>query len=265
MPCTTQKTKEGPIIDFTQPQWDLETAGLTGVEVLLRWQSPDFGLMPPAEFITLTEDSGLICELGEWILHTACMQTIQWALTGHKPLKVAINISGQQLRQPGFLKMVEKIIRGTGIDPEVIELEFTESVLMDHADRNIQILRNLKKMGMQLSVDDFGTGYSSLSYLKNFPIDKIKIDRSFIKDVTESTDNLMIVKAIISLAESLNLKVIAEGVENREQLDILKKLGCHEVQGFYLAEPMCLENLTEMLGCRHAKILNNCSSNEQVC
>ncbi|HKZ17423.1 MAG TPA: EAL domain-containing protein [Geobacteraceae bacterium] len=248
-----------------QPQWDLETAGITGVEVLLRWQSQDFGLMPPAEFITLTEDSGLICELGEWILHTACMQTIQWALTGHKPLKVAINISGQQLRQPGFLKMVEKIIRGTGIDPEVIELEFTESVLMDHADRNIQILRNLKKMGMQLSVDDFGTGYSSLSYLKNFPIDKIKIDRSFIKDVTESTDNLMIVKAIISLAESLNLKVIAEGVENREQLDILKKLGCHEVQGFYLAEPMCLENLTEMLGCRHAKILNNCLSNEQVC
>jgi diguanylate cyclase (GGDEF)-like protein/PAS domain S-box-containing protein len=244
-----------------QPQWYLKTAGISGVEVLLRWQSQDFGLMPPAEFITLTEDSGLIYELGEWILHTACVQTKQCAFTGHEPLKVAINISGQQLRQSDFLTMVERIILGTSIDPAVIELEFTESVLMDHADKNIQTLWRLKQMGIQLSMDDFGTGYSSLSYLKNFPIDKIKIDRSFIKEVTESKDNLKIVRAIISLAESLNLKVIAEGVENREQLEILMKLGCHEVQGFYLAKPMGLESLAEILGRRHEKILNSCSRN----
>jgi diguanylate cyclase (GGDEF)-like protein/PAS domain S-box-containing protein len=237
-----------------QPQWDLKTAEIIGVEVLLRWQSLDFGLMPPAEFISLTEDSGLIYELGEWIIQTACSQTIKCALTGHKPFKVAINISGQQLRRPGFLTMMERIVVGTGIDPSFLELEFTESVLMDHADENIQILRSLKQRGMQLSADDFGTGYSSLSYLKNFPIDKIKIDRSFITDVATNADNLKIVKAIISLAESLSLKVIAEGIENNEQLDILKELGCHEVQGYYLAEPMSLENLTAMLGRRHAKI-----------
>jgi EAL domain-containing protein (putative c-di-GMP-specific phosphodiesterase class I) len=151
----------------------------------------------------------------------------------------------------------------TDVDPSIIELEFTESVLMDNGDKNIHILRSLKEMGILLSMDDFGTGYSSLSYLKNFPIDKIKIDRSFIKDVTENTDNMKIVKAIISLAHSLSLKVIAEGVENGEQLDILKKLGCHEVQGFYLAEPMPLESITGMLGCKHEKILNSSSSNEQ--
>jgi diguanylate cyclase (GGDEF)-like protein/PAS domain S-box-containing protein len=237
-----------------QPQWDLKTAEITGVEVLLRWQSQEFGFMPPAEFISLTEDSGLIYELGEWIIHTACSQTKQCASAGHKPFRIAINISGRQLRQSGFLAMMERIVGGSGIDPSVIELEFTESVLMDHAEQNIRILRSLKKMGMQLSVDDFGTGYSSLSYLKNFPIDKIKIDRSFIKDITESADNLKIVKAIISLAESLSLKIIAEGIENNEQLDVLKKLGCHEVQGYYLAEPMSLENLTAMLGRRHAQI-----------
>jgi diguanylate cyclase (GGDEF)-like protein/PAS domain S-box-containing protein len=244
-----------------QPQWDLKTAEISGVEILLRWQSRDFGLMPPTEFITLTEDSGLIYELGEWILRTACFQAKECGLNGHKPLTVAINVSGQQLRQLDFLAMVERIILETCINPTVIEFEFTESVLMDHADNNIQILRRLKNMGIQLSVDDFGTGYSSLSYLHTFPIDKIKIDRSFIKEITESTDNVKIVKAIISLAKSLSLQVIAEGVENREQLETLKELGCHGAQGFYLAEPMGLESLAEMLGCRHEKILKNWSCN----
>jgi diguanylate cyclase (GGDEF)-like protein/PAS domain S-box-containing protein len=246
-----------------QPQWDLKTAGMTGVEVLLRWKSLDFGLMPPAEFISLTEDSGLIYELGEWIMHTASFQAKKWTLTGRQRFRVAINISAQQLKQPGFLTIIKRIMSETDVDPSIIELEFTESVLMDNGDKNIHILRSLKEMGILLSMDDFGTGYSSLSYLKNFPIDKIKIDRSFIKDVTENTDNMKIVKAIISLAHSLSLKVIAEGVENGEQLDILKKLGCHEVQGFYLAEPMPLESITGMLGCKHEKILNSSSSNEQ--
>ncbi len=237
-----------------QPQWDLKTAGMTGVEVLIRWNSPEFGLMPPAEFISLTEDSGLIYELGEWILHTASFLTKKWILSEHKTFRIAINISAQQLKHPDFLAMIKRILTENCIDPAFIELEFTETVLMDDADKNIRILQSLKQMGIILSLDDFGTGYSSLNYLRNFPIDKIKIDRSFIKDINEKTDNVKIVKAIISLAQSLGLKVVAEGVENGDQLNILKKLGCHEVQGFYLAEPMSLEKITGMLGYRHTKI-----------
>jgi len=243
-----------------QPQWELKTAGMTGAEVLLRWKSPDFGLMPPAEFISLMEDSGLICELGEWIMHTASFQAKKWASTGSHAFRVAVNISVQQLKQPGFLAMVKRIISETGVDPAALELEFTESVLMDNGDKNIRILRSLKDMGILLSMDDFGTGFSSLSYLKNFPFDKIKIDRSFIVDVTGNSDNLKIVKAIITLADSMGLKVIAEGVENGEQLEILNRLGCHEAQGFYLAEPMSLENITGILGRKHEKILNNSSA-----
>jgi diguanylate cyclase (GGDEF)-like protein len=245
-----------------QPQWDLKTAEISGVEVLLRWQSRDFGLIPPAEFIALTEDSGLIYELGEWILRTACLQVRQCCLTRQKPFTVAVNISGQQLRQPDFVAMVERIFFETGVDAAFIEFEFAENVLMDHADNNIQILRRLRTMGIQLSMDDFGTGYLSLSFMKNFPFDKIKIDRSFINEITEGADNLKIVKAIITLAESFNLRVIAKGVENSEQLEILRKLGCHGVQGFYLAKPMHLECLTEMLGCR--RLLNNCSADAPI-
>lgn len=236
-----------------QPQWDLATSRMVGVEVLLRWQSADYGLMLPSEFISLTENSGLIFSMGEWVLRTACLQARSWAAAGHREVRVAVNISGKQLTQPDFIDMLERVIRETGVAPGGLELEFTESVIMEQADKTIDTLRALKKMGVHLSIDDFGTGYSSLNYLKHFPIDRIKIDRSFVADINRNNDDAAIVEAIISLAHSLNLKVLAEGVENSDQLYLLTALGCDEVQGFYLAMPMTAEDLAETLGGTHGK------------
>jgi EAL domain-containing protein (putative c-di-GMP-specific phosphodiesterase class I) len=172
------------------------------------------------------------------VLRTACIQALTWDLDGNRNLKVAINISGRQFRHPDFLETTERIIRETGVNPETLEFEFTESVIMEKAERTIDTLMSLRKMGINLSIDDFGTGYCSLSYLKHFPINKIKIDRSFITDVKEGTDDAAIVEAIISLAHSLNLKVMAEGVENAEQMDFLTARNCSEAQGFFLGHPM---------------------------
>lgn len=230
-----------------QPQWDLKSGELTGVEALLRWDSPDFGLRHPDEFIPVAERSGLIIPLGEWVIKTSFLQAAHWRLNGHDRLKVAVNISGRQLRQLDFLEMVERLIGETGVDPAGIEFEFTESVIMDKADWTINILRSLKEIGITLSIDDFGTGYSSLSYLKHFPIDRIKIDRSFVADIDSSSDDAAIVEAVISLAHSLELKVMAEGVENAGQMKSLMTRGCDEVQGFHLARPMTAGDVTVLL------------------
>ena len=230
-----------------QPKWDLKTKNITGVEVLLRWQSADFGFMLPSEFISLTENAGLITRIGEWVLHTACKQAGKWISEGRTNLRVAVNISGHQLKETGFLEMVKRIILETGIDPNVLELEFTENVVMEPNDKIINTLKALKKIGVQLSIDDFGTGYSCLSNLKHFSIDKVKIDRTFIADVHRSSDDVAIVEAIISMAHSLNLKVIAEGVENVDQLQFLIERKCDEVQGFYLGKPMTAEDLISSL------------------
>jgi diguanylate cyclase (GGDEF)-like protein/PAS domain S-box-containing protein len=226
-----------------QPQWDLKGNRMLGVEALLRWQSAEFGSMMPTEFIPLAENSGQIIGLGEWAMRAACIQAREWAMAGYGDLKMAVNISGLQFRQPDFLEMIGKIIEETGIEPEALELEFTESVVMERAEKNIDTLRSLKKLGVRLSIDDFGTGYSSLSYLKHFPIDRIKIDRSFVADLDRNSDGEAIVEAIISLAHSLNLKVVAEGVETVNQLRFLEARNCDEVQGFHLAIPMLPENL----------------------
>jgi diguanylate cyclase (GGDEF)-like protein/PAS domain S-box-containing protein len=238
-----------------QPQWDLKTNNMVGVEVLLRWQSEEFGLLPPSEFIGLLEDSDLIFTVGEWVLRSACRQARYWADQGHPDFKVAVNISGKQLNQPDFVAMLSEIIRETGADPRNLELEFTESVIMENAEKTIGKLDALKLMGVQMSIDDFGTGFSSLNYLKHFPVDRIKIDRSFVADVNHSSDDSAIVEAIITMAQSLSLKVLAEGVENSDQLHFLSTLGCDEVQGFYLARPMPAEVLAENLGGRHGKKL----------
>jgi len=230
-----------------QPQWDLQSGRMVGVEALLRWQNAEFGLVAPSEFIPFAEISGLIFDLGKWVLRTACVQARKWELAGYRDVKMAVNISGKQFRQPDFLEMIEGIIRETDIAPGTLELEFTESVVMEKADKTINTLRSLKKMGVHLSIDDFGTGYSSLNYLKHFPIDRIKIDRSFVTDVNCSNDDAAIVEAIISMAHSLNLKVIAEGVENKSQMDFLVARECNEVQGFYLAKPMTADELTDVL------------------
>ena len=230
-----------------QPQWDLQTGRMVGVEALLRWRNAELGLVAPSEFIPFAEISGLIFDLGKWVLQTACIQARTWELAGYRDLKMAVNISGKQLKQPGFLEMIEEIIKETEITPESLELEFTESVIMEKADKTINTLMSLKNMGVHLSIDDFGTGYSSLSYLKHFPIDRIKIDRSFITDINHSNDDAAIVEAIISMAHSLNLKVIAEGVENISQMDFLVARGCDEMQGFYLGEPMTEDQLIQVL------------------
>ena len=232
---------------YYQPKWDLKTARIVGVEALLRWQSNDFGYMLPSEFIPFTESIGLIVALGEWVLRTACQQAKQWSVAGYGNLKVAVNISGHQLKQPDFLDMLERIIKETELEPGDLELEFTESVIMEKADQTIATLKSLKAMGVQLSIDDFGTGYSSLSYLKHFAIDRIKIDRSFVADVGSSNDDAAIVEAIIAMGHNLNLRVLAEGVETREQLHFLTERGCDEVQGFYLGLPMNVEDLTVSL------------------
>ena len=236
-----------------QPQWDLRTDRMVGAEVLLRWQSEEFGLLPPSEFISLVEDSGLIFSIGEWVLKSACLQARRWAEAGHPEFKVAVNVSGKQFKQGEFVSMVAGIIRETGVNPRSIELEFTESVIMENAEKTMEKLAQLRGMGLQMSIDDFGTGYSSLNYLKHFPVDRIKIDRSFVADVNRSDGDTAIVEAIITMGQSLSLKVLAEGVENSDQLHYLTELGCDEVQGFYLARPMLAEALAGSLGGLHGR------------
>lgn len=237
-----------------QPLWDLKTARMVGVEVLLRWQSSDFGLMLPSTFISLLEDSGLINSVGEWVLRSACMQAHEWTMAEHRDLKVAINISGKQMKHPRFLDMITEIIRETGVNPRNIELEFTESVIMENIENTVEIFNRLKHMGIQLSIDDFGTGYSSLNYLKHFPVDRIKIDKSFVADINRNQSDAAIIEAIVSMAQSLSLRVVAEGVETGEQLHSLTELGCDEVQGFYLAMPMHADDLADKLGKEHNRL-----------
>jgi EAL domain-containing protein (putative c-di-GMP-specific phosphodiesterase class I) len=236
-----------------QPQWDLKNDALTGVEALLRWNSAEFGPVAPGEFIPVAEMSGLILELGEMVLTMACQQVGQWRDT-HGELKVAVNISGRQFSHPDFLDTVARIVRESGIDPSSLELEFTESVIMEKADRNVKSLQALKEMGVHLSIDDFGTGYSSLSYLKHFPIDAIKIDRSFIAEVASSSDDAAIAEAIISMAHTLKLQVVAEGVETEAQLQFLRERGCDGAQGFFFAAPMPPAELSKFISGRRAGI-----------
>ncbi|HEX2770624.1 MAG TPA: EAL domain-containing protein [Geobacteraceae bacterium] len=253
--CLRQGMDKGEFYLQYQPQWDLKSTRMLGVEALLRWQSAELGPLMPNEFIPMAENSGQIIGLGEWAMRSACIQAREWELAGYRDFRMGVNISGLQFRQPDFLEMVGKIIRETGIAPGALDLEFTESVVMDHADKNTDILRSLKEMGVHLSIDDFGTGYSSLSYLKHFPIDRIKIDRSFVADVNQSNDGAAIVEAIISMAHSLNLKVVAEGVENSNQLRFLETRHCDEVQGFHLAMPMSADDLVGSTGWPHGEYI----------
>jgi len=237
---------KGEFFLLYQPQWDVKSARIIGTEALIRWQSSDFGLMLPAEFISLIEDSGLIFSIGEWVLRTACLEAKNWAAAGHPNLNVSVNISRKQLKQPDFLDVIAGILGNSGVNPGTIELEFTENMIMEHTEKTIDTLHALKRMGLQLSIDNFGAGYSSLNYLKNFPIDRIKIDRSFIADLC-GNDDAIILKAIVSIANALKMKVIVEGVETEAQLKFLEELGCYEVQGYLLGKPMPANELTKLL------------------
>ena len=230
-----------------QPQVDLKTGRVIGMEALLRWQHPDLGLVSPAQFISLAEETGLIVPIGEWVLRTACAQNKAWQEAGLSPVRVSVNLSGRQFFQKNLFEMISRVIRETGLDPNSLELELTESFLMKKAESNIATLRELSAMMVRLSIDDFGTGYSSLSYLKHFPIHSLKIDQSFVRDITTDPDDAVIVTAIVTLAHSLCLKVIAEGVETKEQLEFLRSLQCDVMQGYLFSRPLPAEEATKLL------------------
>ncbi|MDK9719090.1 MAG: EAL domain-containing protein [Trichlorobacter sp.] len=226
-----------------QPQLDLKNDTVIAVEALLRWRHPELGMIPPDRFIPLAEDSGFIIKLGEWVLRTACMQCAEWQKNGPAPLRIAINVSGRQFSEPDFVDMVAAALSDSGLPPELLELELTESLLISNEQQALQKLQLLKSMGIYLAIDDFGTGYSSLAYLKHFPLDRLKIDKSFINDILSDPDDAAITEAIIAMGHSLKLKVIAEGVETREQLIFLEDRGCDEMQGYFLSKPLSEHDL----------------------
>ncbi len=223
---------------YYQPQIDIRTGNIIGMEALLRWQHPDRGIILPDEFIPLSEEVGLIVPLGEWVLRTACAQNREWQRHGHSSLRVSVNISGQQLQQHNFIETVSNALGACGLESRYLMLEITESIVMRHSTEITAIFDELTDRGVRFSMDDFGTGYSSLSYLKNFLIHEIKIDRSFVKDITVGIDDTAIARAIIAMARSLNLHVVAEGVETEPQLQILCDEGCYAMQGNLISHPI---------------------------
>jgi diguanylate cyclase (GGDEF)-like protein/PAS domain S-box-containing protein len=230
-----------------QPQVDLQSGHIIGAEALVRWNNPLYGKVLPAQFIPIAEENGLIPPIGEWVLREACRQNQEWRKLGLMKITMAVNISSVQFRQKNLGETIKAILSESGLAPSGLELEITEGVVMQDAEATILLLEDMKAMGLKLSVDDFGTGYSSLSYLKRFPIDKFKIDQSFVRDLTTDTEDAVIVSTIISMAHSLKLKVIAEGVETAEQLAFLKQQGCDEIQGYYFSQPVSAEEFTKLL------------------
>jgi len=228
---------------YYQPQYRLSDRQLCGMEALVRWQHPDRGLLLPGSFISIAEESGLILPLGAWVLRTACAQNKQWQEQGYPPIRVAVNLSARQFRQKDLVRQIAEILTVTGLESQWLELEITESLSMENVEQSIETLQNLKMMGICLAIDDFGTGFSSLSYLSRFPLNTLKIDRSFIMVLNGRPDGQAIVSTIIQLAQTLGLNVIAEGVETEEQLDFLRTKGCDQVQGFLLARPMPVEKM----------------------
>ncbi len=237
----------GEFVIHYQPQLNITTFQVVGMEALVRWQHPALGLLYPVDFITLAEESGLIVSLGEWVLRSACAQSKSWQDAGYDPVRLAVNLSARQFRQPKLVDTIKQILSETGLDPHFLELELTEGSVMSDPDEAIHKLLELKAMGLQISIDDFGTGYSSLNYLKRFPINTLKIDQSFVAEINTGPDDVAIVTAIITLAHALNLNVIAEGVETQEQLELLRVLKCDEVQGYMFGLPLCAEEFSDLL------------------
>jgi diguanylate cyclase (GGDEF)-like protein/PAS domain S-box-containing protein len=232
---------------FYQPQLSLVDGRVVGAEALLRWRNPDLGEVMPAEFISVAEDSGLILPIGEWVLRTAIQQMKAWMDAGLAPMIMAINLSAAQFRHAHLPELVTRALADEGLAPEFLELELTESVAMDDPLAAIAVMDELRACGVRMSIDDFGTGYSSLSYLKRFQVYKLKIDQSFVSDLSADPESKAIVRAVISLADSLGMRTIAEGVETEEQLNFLREQGCHEVQGYYYSRPLLPEDFTQFV------------------
>jgi diguanylate cyclase (GGDEF)-like protein/PAS domain S-box-containing protein len=222
---------------FFQPQVEIKTGEITGMEALLRWKHPELGMIPPSQFIPIAEDTGLILSIGEWVLRSACLQARKWQKTG-LPLVISVNLSANQFQQQNLVSIVESALKNSGMMPSLLELEITESMSMKNPEDTLKTLTGLKDLGVRIAIDDFGTGYSSLSYLKRFPIDTLKIDRSFLMDIPENHRDAEIVKAIIAMAHSLNLAVIAEGVETEQQAQYLIENGCRKMQGYLFSPPV---------------------------
>ena len=232
---------------YYQPKWDFHANAITGAEALIRWNHPEHGLLPPSRFIPIAEDSGLILELGEWVLRAAVREIGQLHESGWPELRVAVNLSARQFRQGDLTALVQGLLLETGFNPDCLELELTETILMNHTSDNLSALKAFKKMGVRLAIDDFGTGYSSLGYLQRFPVDVLKVDRSFVTDLPASPSNVAIVDAIVTLAHGLGLKVVAEGVETIEHVNFLRAHGCDEGQGYYFGKPLPLEQFQRVL------------------
>jgi diguanylate cyclase (GGDEF)-like protein len=230
-----------------QPKVNLNTGEIIGAEALVRWNHPERGPVPPGKFIPVAEDCGLIVSIGNWVLREACRQTRAWADAGLPLATIAVNISAIEFRNEHFLDGVFAILQDTGLSPRRLELELTETVLMKRADSTESVFKKLRAGGVQLAVDDFGTGYSSLSYLRKFPIDSLKIDQSFVRQITANPDDTAIVTAVISMGRSLNLRVIAEGVETRREMEFLQAHHCDEAQGYYFSRPLAAPEFARLL------------------
>src|SRR5215813_6716919 len=242
-----QALQNHELVVHYQPLIDLATGQLRGAEALLRWQHPELGLISPGEFIPIAEVSGLIVPIGQWVLWTACAQAMKWHHSGFPGLTVAVNLSSRQFQQADLVFQVTEALQASGLAPECLDLEITESNAMQNAELSISALWDLKNLGVRLSMDDFGTGYSSLNYLRRFPIDRIKIDQSFVRDVNRNPDDAAIAAAIIAMAHSLKLTAVAEGVETEEQLEFLKDQRCDEMQGYLFSPPVPAARFEEIL------------------
>jgi len=229
-----------------QPKIDCRTHRMLGVEALVRWQHPELGLLPPDRFIPVAEESNFIVPLGQWVLETACRQLREWQDARMPRFSVAVNLSSKQIADESFLPHLQATLRDTGAEPGMLELEITESMVMKNPEEAANLLAGLRKLGVKLSIDDFGTGYSSLSYLKQLPVDSLKVDRGFVKDLPHNRDDLAITRAVIAMAHSLSMRVVAEGVEDQKQFDLLKTEGCDEFQGF-LCQPAVPSEVLEAL------------------
>jgi diguanylate cyclase (GGDEF)-like protein len=228
-----------------QPKIDTMTGQLLGMEALVRWIHSERGMISPVEFIPVAEDTGLIVEIGRWVLREACRQNAEWQKIGLRPLRVAVNLSARQFRSGNLLDEIDTVLAETGLSVNSLELEVTESMVMDDPEEVIKLLRAIHGRGIHIALDDFGTGHSSLAYLKRFPIDCVKIDRAFIKDTPANTDDVAIAKTIVAMAQALNLSTVAEGVETAEQLELMKSLGCNQIQGYLFSRPLSADNFLD--------------------
>jgi EAL domain-containing protein (putative c-di-GMP-specific phosphodiesterase class I) len=230
-----------------QAKLDLNTGRITGVEALVRWQHPEMGLVPPAQFIPLAEETGLIVAIGRWVLHTACAQCVTWQKQGLPPVRIAVNLSARQFADDDLVQDIAETLKSTGLEPGLLELELTESMVIQNTERAGRVLGEIKAMGVRLAIDDFGVGYSSLTHLKRFPIDTLKVDRSFIRDLPTDAEDKAITEAIIAMGKSLDLTVVAEGVETEEQQAFLREHDCDEMQGFFFSKPIPGDAFAELL------------------